>query len=234
VGQRPKNEQLASQGPLVQRQQVGFSRAAVAQRIVHNGATIDIATLDLADARPHLARIRRVQGLMKSNKPVPADDSAYTYATTGAAELQTRIKSLEVTELASRYSALKDSLVHELAALATSADWDMNRPAWVGTSRPLKDDKETLGGNVTSTLDAVRDQWLAFLGPGSFSHKHPRTGAIDPTRLVSADGQRSIRYGNHERNSAPNQHHFHQETWTHHPDSNTVSIDNLLRRVSVS
>jgi hypothetical protein len=60
----------------------------------------------------------------------------------------------------------------------------------------------------------VQARWEQFLGPKPYSHKHPRTGQIDPHRLVSADGKRSIRYGDHERTSGPTKHHYHEETWT--------------------
>jgi hypothetical protein len=239
--ERDTYQRLANQSQPVQRatqagqrRKASASRGAVAQRIVHNGAVVDIATLDLATAKPHLARLRRVQGLLKGNKTVPVADTAYTYDPADEAALQTRIKALETAELTARYTALKSSLINELTALATSADWSMNRPAWVGTNVPGKEGSEVAGASVAPNLDAVRGQWLAFLGPGGLNQRHPRTGAIDPTRLISADGQRSIRYGNHERNSAPNQHHFHQETWTHQVDSNSISVANVLRRVPVS
>ena len=239
--QRATYQRLANQSHPVQRatqagqqQKASASRGMVAQRIVHNGAVVDIATLDLATAKPHLARLRRVQGLLKSNKAVPVADTAYTYDPTDEAALQTRIKALEAAELTARYTALKNSLINELTTLATSADWSMNRPAWVGTNIPGLEGSEVAGANVVPDLDAVRSQWLAFLGPGGLNQRHPRTGAIDPTRLISADGQRSIRYGNHERNSAPNQHHFHQETWTYQAASNSISVANVLRRVPVS
>jgi hypothetical protein len=239
--QRATYQRLANQSHPVQRatqagqqQKASASRGMVAQRIVHNGAVVDIATLNLATAKPHLARLRRVQGLLKSNKAVPVADTAYTYDPTDEAALQTRIKALETAELTARYTALKNSLINELTTLATSADWSMNRPAWVGTNIPGLEGSEVAGANVVPDLDAVRSQWLAFLGPGGLNQRHPRTGAIDPTRLISADGQRSIRYGNHERNSAPNQHHFHQETWTHQAASNSISVANVLRRVPVS
>lgn len=46
----------------------------------------------------------------------------------------------------------------------------------------------------TSKPEDVFERWEDFLGPGPHSNTHPRTGAADPDRIVSADGKRSIRY----------------------------------------
>jgi hypothetical protein len=70
-----------------------------------------------------------------------------------------------------------------------------------------------------------------FLGPGPYTHIHPRTGQEDATRTVSADGKRSIRYGKHEKNSKPSLHHYHEETWTFDPVNNVMNVDNTIRRV---
>jgi hypothetical protein len=59
---------------------------------------------------------------------------------------------------------------------------------------------------------------------------HPRLGMPDANRIVSADGTRSI-MGPHEMNSSPNKFHYHEETWTHDPATNTWNVDNVLRRV---
>lgn len=239
---RASYQRLANQGQPVQRaayvkqrqQKTSASQNQVVQRIVHDGAAVDITTLDLTTARPHLARLRRMRGLLKGKKEIPAADAVYTYDPTDEKALQTHIQALETAERDARYVALRNSLVQELATLATSDAWAPNRPAWMGAGLPGHEGSEVIGASVGATLDAVRSQWLAFLGPGGLNQRHPRTGAIDSTRLISADGQRSIRYGNHERNSAPNQHHFHQETWTHQSESNTISVANVLRRVPVS
>ncbi|NUK88479.1 RHS repeat-associated core domain-containing protein [Streptomyces lunaelactis] len=77
----------------------------------------------------------------------------------------------------------------------------------------------------------VLDEWEKFLGDGPYTNIHPRTGQVDPNRLVSADGTRSIRMGDHEMNSKPTRFHFHQETWTYISPSNTWIVDNTMVRV---
>jgi hypothetical protein len=77
----------------------------------------------------------------------------------------------------------------------------------------------------------VKSEQEKFLGPGPYSNKHPRTGQLDPDRVVSADGKRSIRYGNHEKNSPPAKHHYHEETWTYDAKNNVMNVDNTVRRV---
>ncbi|MBM7440948.1 putative T7SS-secreted protein [Streptomyces sp. HB132] len=74
-------------------------------------------------------------------------------------------------------------------------------------------------------------EWEEFLGEGPYTNIHPRTGLPDPDRLVSADGTRSIRLGDHEMNSKPTRFHFHKETWTFISPTNTWIIDNTMVRV---
>ena len=74
--------------------------------------------------------------------------------------------------------------------------------------------KETRAQKPVKPENAVQ-KWDEFLGHGPYSNKHPRTGVPDPDRIVSADGKRSIRYGQHEMNSKPSKHHYHEETWTY-------------------
>ena len=74
-------------------------------------------------------------------------------------------------------------------------------------------------------------RWDDFLGKGPTTNTHPRTGLPDPNRIVSADGARSIRFGPHEMGSSPTRFHFHEETWSFDPGSNTWFVDNVLVRV---
>ncbi|MGO1298556.1 MAG: RHS repeat-associated core domain-containing protein, partial [Vibrio sp.] len=90
--------------------------------------------------------------------------------------------------------------------------------------------KEVYANKPVKPQDAV-GKWHEFLGPGPHSKKHPRTGEIDPDRIVSADGKRSIRYGSHEMNSKPTKHHYHEETWTYDPIQNVMNVDNTVVRV---
>ncbi|WP_181919731.1 hypothetical protein [Alkalilimnicola ehrlichii] len=48
---------------------------------------------------------------------------------------------------------------------------------------------------------------------------------------MSADGERSIRYGSHEMNSKPTKHHYHEETWSLDPENNVMNVDNTVARV---
>jgi hypothetical protein len=58
--------------------------------------------------------------------------------------------------------------------------------------------------------DATK-KWEEFLGEGEYSNIHPIKGTPDPNRIFSADGKRSIRFGNHEMGSKPTKHHYHEE-----------------------
>jgi RHS repeat-associated protein len=79
--------------------------------------------------------------------------------------------------------------------------------------------------------EAAVDEWNNFRGPGPHTNVHPRTGAPDPNRIVSADGTRSIRYGNHEMGSKPTKHHYHEETWSYDEVSDTMTIGSMIKRV---
>ncbi|MEZ2577536.1 RHS repeat-associated core domain-containing protein [Buttiauxella ferragutiae] len=89
---------------------------------------------------------------------------------------------------------------------------------------------ETYAPKPVKPQDAV-NQWDKFLGPGPHTNTHPRTGMPDADRIVFADGTRSIRYGNHEMNSGPTKHHYHEETWTYDPVTNVMNVDNSVVRV---
>ena len=91
---------------------------------------------------------------------------------------------------------------------------------------------ETYAPKPVKPEDAL-NRWDDFLGPGPHTNIHPRTGLPDPDRIVSADGKRSIRYGNHEMNSKPTKHHYHEETWTLDPANNVTNVDNLVVRVPI-
>ncbi len=91
---------------------------------------------------------------------------------------------------------------------------------------------ETYAPKPVKPEDAL-NRWDDFLGPGPHTNIHPRTGLPDPDRIVSADGKRSIRYGNHEMNSKPTKHHYHEETWTLDPANNVMNDDNLVVRVPI-
>jgi len=77
----------------------------------------------------------------------------------------------------------------------------------------------------------VTNEWERFLGKPPYTNNNPRTGALDPDRLVSSDGTRSIRYGAHEMNSKPSKHHYHEETWTLESSKNVMDVDNTVVRI---
>jgi hypothetical protein len=89
---------------------------------------------------------------------------------------------------------------------------------------------EIIAPQPVKPSDAV-DRWDTFLGPGDHTDIHPRTGVPDPNRIVSADGTRSIRYGRHEMQSSPTNHHYHEETWYHDPAADTMTVANTQVRV---
>jgi hypothetical protein len=83
---------------------------------------------------------------------------------------------------------------------------------------------ETRSGIAIRQKDVLA-RWNQFLGSKQ-TNIDPRDGMVDPDRIWSADGQRSIRFGDHE--GTPNSsglQHFHEETW--YPDR----VENVLRRV---
>jgi hypothetical protein len=102
-----------------------------------------------------------------------------------------------------------------------------NKPS---AATKVVNNSETTAPRPVKPSDAPK-KWEDFLGPGEPTNTHPRTGVPDPDRLVSPDGTRSIRYGNHEMNSKPTKHHYHKETWTYDPVTDTMTVDNQLVRV---
>jgi hypothetical protein len=79
-------------------------------------------------------------------------------------------------------------------------------------------------------IDAV-DSWDQYLGTNT-TNVNPISGVTDNNRIFSADGTRSIRFGNHEMGSlGTNSSHFHYETWIPDSASDTVIVDNVLQRM---
>ena len=75
------------------------------------------------------------------------------------------------------------------------------------------------------------DEWNKYLGADQ-TNTHPRTGVPDPNRVVSGDGTRSVRFGDHEMKSP--RLHYHLEGWTFDPDPDlpTLTITNDVRNVN--
>lgn len=89
---------------------------------------------------------------------------------------------------------------------------------------------ETYASKPLKPQDAVA-RWDEFLGPGAHTNLHPRTGLPDADRLVSSDGLRSIRFGNHEMGSSPTKFHFHEETWSFDDRAGVWNLQNIVVRV---
>jgi hypothetical protein len=69
---------------------------------------------------------------------------------------------------------------------------------------------ETLSPTPVKDKD-VTNAWDDFLGPDQ-TGIDPRDGLPDHDRIWSADGKRTIRYGDHEMGSKSNKHRYHSET----------------------
>ena len=89
---------------------------------------------------------------------------------------------------------------------------------------------ETYNGNAVKDTNAT-DDWDEFLGAEQ-TNIDPRGGMVDPDRIWSKDGARSIRYGDHEMGNLPDgstakesKHHYHRETWK------DDQVENDLQRV---
>jgi RHS repeat-associated protein len=89
-----------------------------------------------------------------------------------------------------------------------------------GYDRP---EVETKSGKAVKQKNAT-DEWDNFLGENQ-TNIDPRDGMPDPDRIWSADGKRSIRFGQHEMNSSPKKLHYHQETW------HANKVENVLQRI---
>jgi hypothetical protein len=77
----------------------------------------------------------------------------------------------------------------------------------------------------------VTNAWDNYLGKNT-TDINPKTRMADPNRIFSADGTKSIRFGNHEMGtmSTP-KGHFHYETWTYDAVTDTMTVTNILQRI---
>ncbi len=77
----------------------------------------------------------------------------------------------------------------------------------------------------------VTGSWDSYLGKNT-TNINPRTGAVDPNRIFSADGTKSIRFGSHEMGSMGTpKGHFHYETWMYDAATDTMTVTNTLQRI---
>jgi YD repeat-containing protein len=86
-------------------------------------------------------------------------------------------------------------------------------------------------GAATAYTTDVTNAWDNYLGKNT-TNINPITGAADPDRIFSADGTKSIRFGNHEmREMGTSKGHFHYETWTYDAVTDTMTVTNTLQRI---
>lgn len=84
--------------------------------------------------------------------------------------------------------------------------------------------------NAITTYDVIK-KWDDFLGEGT-TNINQRTGKVDPNRIFSADGKKSVRFDEHEMNSyGTPKYHYHEETWTYDSINDTMTVDNTLVRI---
>ena len=77
----------------------------------------------------------------------------------------------------------------------------------------------------------VTNYWDDYLGSNQ-TNIHPRTGLVDNDRIFSADGTKSIRFGNHEMDSmGTTKFHFHLEEWKYDPVNDVMEYFNTLVRI---
>ena len=104
-----------------------------------------------------------------------------------------------------------------------------------GARVPSSSTKVTRAPEVKSPVSVkateATGQWDEFLGEGQ-TNINPLTKQPDPNRIFSADGTRSIRFGNHEMNSMnTTKFHYHEENWMFDPVNDTMTVNNTLKRV---
>lgn len=77
----------------------------------------------------------------------------------------------------------------------------------------------------------VTNRWNSYLGENT-TNINPRTGQVDPNRIFSADGTKSVRFDSHEMNSMGTpKFHYHEETWTYDAVNDTMTVTNTLQRI---
>jgi hypothetical protein len=97
-------------------------------------------------------------------------------------------------------------------------------------NRVIKYGKEVKLSSQISIESAV-DAWNDFLGPNQNSYNY-FTGSNQADRIFSADGFRSIRFGNHEiKSMGTPKAHFHYEIWSYDRINNIVYVKNILQRL---
>lgn len=229
-----EEEEAKAAGPSAMTPEVAQAKAApggVVQLVKKDGTDVDIETLTLDLIDEHLKRFFR----KKAKKEIAGDD-AYTYEVDDDKKLKAKQKKLQEADVLKRHTQLVSDLDSAFSTLATATDFT-TPPPWAGkTPVPTGSlGSETFkSGSMTADAATVVNAWKSFLGAGPYSNKHPRTGAPETGRVMSADGLRSIRYGDHEKTSKPTLHHYHEETWTYDSGANHIAVINMVQRVPVT
>ncbi len=133
-------------------------------------------------------------------------------------------------QLPGRAASAADAALTEAVTAKAVAGAEVAVVDTAAASRPAALVTETYAPKPLKPSEAVA-RWDEFLGDGPTTNIHPRTGVPDPNRIVSADGLRSIRFGEHEMGSSPTKFHFHEETWRFDAATNTWQVDNVVVRV---
>ncbi len=130
----------------------------------------------------------------------------------------------QLKKLKENLNAPSNPMIKQMGAAGDLNKAARDRAAGVTKSRGYdRPEVETKSGKAVKQKNAT-DEWDNFLGDKQ-TNIDPRDGLPDPDRIWSADGKRSIRFGEHEMNSKPNKLHYHQETW--HDDK----VENVLQRI---
>jgi hypothetical protein len=107
---------------------------------------------------------------------------------------------------------------------------------YVGTSSIPSSETRVVNSPEIKSASAIKaidvtNAWDNYLGSNTTSI-NPKTGMIDPNRIFSADGTKSIRFGAHEMNTiGTTKGHFHYETWTYDATTDTMNVTNILQRI---
>lgn len=117
---------------------------------------------------------------------------------------------------------LSDEIVEVIAKKGT--------PKAPSASTKVINTPEVKAPNAIKSSDVIKS-CDDYLGPNQ-TNINPRTGQVDLNRIFSEDGTRSIRFGSHEMNSMGTpKGHYHIETWTYDPVTDTMTVTNILQRI---
>ncbi len=130
--------------------------------------------------------------------------------------------------------------VHDMAKIVDNVDDVYNTGRTIGRASNAAEDAgqviikygdEVKLPNQIKAEQAI-DAWDNYLGPNQTSF-NKYTGQFEADRIFSADGKKSIRFGNHEMNSiGTRKAHFHYEEWVYDAGQRVVTVSNRLQRLT--